>query len=61
MGGSSPKMSREDVYAILPLEITEYAREDITGKGLDVSKQLVTDEDNGEECDIITVVREAAS
>lgn len=60
VGGSSTKGSTEDVSVIPPLEVLGLAGDDISGKGSAVSKELATDEDDGEECNIFTVVREAA-
>ena len=59
VGGTSTKGSREDVSAVPPLEISGLAGEDVSGEGLALSKELATDEDDGEECNIFTVVREA--
>ena len=60
LGGSSTKRSKEDVSAIPPLEISGYAEEDVSGEGCAVSKKLAIDEDNGEECNIVTLVRKGA-
>ena len=60
LGGSSTKRSKEDVSAIPPGEISGYAEEDVSGEGCAVSKKLAIDEDNGEECNIVTLVRKGA-
>ena len=60
VGGSSIKGSTEDVSVIPPLEVLGLAGEDISGKCSAVSKESATDEDDGEGCNIFTVVREAA-
>ena len=60
LSGSSTKKSEENVSVIPPLEILGYAGEDVSGEGSAVSKEVAVDEDNGEECNIVTVVRRAA-
>ena len=60
LSSSSTKESEEKTSVIPPLEILGYAGEDVSGEGSAVSKEVAVDEDNGEECNIVTVVRRAA-
>lgn len=60
LSGSSTEKSKGDVFVNLPLEILGYAVEDVSGEDSAVSKGLAVDEDNGEECNIVTVVKKAA-
>ena len=60
LGGSSTEEGKEDSLVIPPLEISGYAGEDFSGDGSGVSRESAIDEDNGEECDIVTPVRKAA-